>query len=180
VIYEKMLVMPSNFMIGFDESLSAMVLHATPIVVDKVVVDILAGERRRTMPYGIDRIASKLGYFEKLGGKYFGRHLRANDKCLNCGLCAKICPRDNIKIIDGKHSFGEDCVICLRCVYGCPQNAIEPGLGKFMVLPDGFNLTKIENHMDHLTVYPRISQATNHASLRGVREYLIESECFKL
>lgn len=180
VIYEKMLVMPSNFMIAFDESLSAMVLHATPAVVDRMVLNILAGERRRTIPYGIDRIASKLGYFEKFGGKYFGRHLKVTDKCVNCGWCAKLCPMDNIKIIDGNHSFGETCVICLRCVYGCPQNAIEPGLGKFMVLSDGFNLTKIENRMDHLTVYPRISQAANHSSLRGVREYLIESGCFEL
>lgn len=180
VIYEKMLVMPSNFMIGFDESLSAMVLHATPVVVDKVVVDILAGVQFRTMPYGIDRIASKLGCFEKFGGKYFGRQLKITDDCVDCGWCTKLCPRDNIKKIDGKYIFGDNCVICLRCVYGCPQNAIEAGLGKFMVLPDGFNLTKIENRMDHLTVYPRISQATNHASLRGVREYLIESDCFEL
>lgn len=180
VIYEKMIVMPSNFMIGFDESLCAMVLHATPVVVDKIVLNLIAGERNRTTPYGIDRIASKLGYFEKFGGKIFGRHLKVTDKCVDCGWCEKLCPRDNIQIDNGKHYFGEDCVICLRCIYGCPQNAIKPGLGKFMIVPDGFNLSKVENRMDHLTVYPRISQATKQASLRGVREYLIESNCFKL
>lgn len=180
MIYEKMLVMPSNFMIGFDESLCAMVLHATPVVVDKVVLNIMAGAQHRTTPYGIDRIASKLGSFQKLGGKYFGRHLKVSDSCIDCGWCVKCCPRNNIKMNNGKHSFGEDCVICMRCIYGCPQKAIEPGFGKFMVLPDGFNLAKVENRMDHLTVYPRISQATNHASLRGVREYLRESDCFKL
>ncbi|WP_373485283.1 EFR1 family ferrodoxin [Acetobacterium malicum] len=180
VIYEKMVVMPSNFLVGFDESLCAMVLHATPVIVDKVVVEIMAGKRHRTAPYGIDRIASKLGYFEVLGGSFFGRRLKVNDKCVDCGWCEKLCPRDNIKIIDGKHIFGNDCVICLRCVYGCPQGAIEPGFGKFVVLPEGYNLSKVENRMDHLTVYPRISQATSHASLRGVRDYLIESNCFKL
>lgn len=180
VIYEKMVVMPSNFMIGFDESLCAMVLHATPVIVEKVVKEIMEGERHRTAPYGIDRIASKLGYFEVFGGGFFGRHLKVNDKCVNCGWCEKLCPRDNIRIIDGKHIFGNDCVICLRCIYGCPQKAIEPGFGKFMVLPEGYNLSKVENRMDHLTVYPRISQATGHGSLRGVRDYLIESNCFKL
>lgn len=179
VIYEKMLVMPSNFMIGFDESLCAMVLHATPAVVDKMVANILAGERHRTTPFGIDRIASKLGYFQKMGGKYFGRHLKVSDNCVDCGWCVKFCPRDNIKIDNGKHTFGEDCVICMRCIYGCPQKAIEPGFGKFIVLSDGFNLTKVESRMDHLTVYPRISQVINQDSLRGVREYLVESDCFK-
>ena len=178
VIFEKMVVMPSNFLIGFDESLCAMVLHATPVVVDKMVENILAGKRHRTTPYGIDRIASKLGYFEKFGGKFFGKHLKVTDKCVNCGWCVNLCPRDNIKVMNGKHCFGEDCVICLRCIYGCPQNAIKPGFGKFMILPEGFNLSKVENRMDHLTVYPKISQATNHSSLRGVREYLIESDCF--
>lgn len=180
VIYEKMVVMPSNFLFGFDESLSAMILHATPVIVDKVVAEIMEGERHRTVPYGIDRIASKLGYFEIFGGRIFGRCLKVSDKCVNCGWCEKLCPRDNIKIIDGRHIFGNDCVICLRCVYGCPQKAIEPGFGKFMVVPEGFNLSKLESRMDHLTVYPRISQATSQSSLRGVRDYLIESNCFKL
>lgn len=180
VIYEKMVVMPSNFMIGFDESLCAMVLHATPVIVDKMVTELIEGERHRTLPYGIDRLAAKLGYFEVLGGRIFGRHLKANDKCVDCGWCEKMCPQDNIKIIDGRHIFGNDCVICMRCIYGCPQKAIEPGIGKFMVVPEGFNLSKVEDRMDHLTVYPRISHATGHASLRGVRDYLIESNCFEL
>lgn len=180
VIYEKMVVMPSNFLIGFDESLCAMVLHATPVIVDKVVVEIMEGKRRRTAPYGIDRIASKLGYFEVLGGSIFGRRLKVNDKCVDCGWCEKLCPLDNIKINNGKHIFGNACVICLRCVYGCPQRAIEPGFGKFVVLPEGFNLGKVESRMDHLTVYPRISKTTGHTWLRGVRDYLIESNCFEL
>jgi len=180
VIYEKMMVMPSNFLIGFDESLSAMVLHATPMIVDKVVQEVMEGKRHRTVPYGIDRFVSKLGYFEALGARFFGRRLKVNEKCVVCGWCEKLCPRDNIRIIEGKHVFGNNCVICMRCVYGCPQKAIEPGFGKFIVLPEGFNLSKVENRMDHLTVYPRISQATQHSSLRGVRDYLIESNCFKI
>lgn len=181
VIYEKMLVMPSNFMIGFDDSLCAMVLHATPVVVDKVVGHLTAGIKHRTSPYGIDRIASKLGRLEAYGGKYFGRQLKVDiEKCTACGWCEKRCPRNNIRIEDGRHLFGNDCVICLRCVYGCPKKAIEPGIGKFILVDEGFNLSRVEDRMDHLTVFPRITQATNHASLRGVRNYLIESECFKL
>lgn len=179
VIYEKMMVMPSNFMIGYDQSLSAMLLHAAPVIVDQVVEELLAGKRHRTTAYGIDRIASRLGYFEVYGGRIFGRRLKVNDKCIDCGWCEKQCPRDNIKIVNGRHFFGNDCVICMRCIYGCPQKAIEPGIGKFAVVPEGYNLSKVENRMDHLTVYPKISQATRHFSLRGVRLYLIESNCFE-
>lgn len=180
VVYEKMFVMPSNFLIGYDDSLCAMVLHAAPKIAEKIVANLMAGVRHRTVPYGIDRIASKLGVLEIYGGKIFGKRLKVNQNCINCGWCVTNCPRDNITRIDGKNIFGNDCVLCLRCVYGCPQNAIEPGIGKFMLVSGGYNLNKIEDRILYATVYPRITHVTKDLSLRGVKEYLIESDCYEL
>lgn len=45
-------------------------------------------------------------------------------RCSGCGVCAKSCPMQNIKIAHGKARFGERCTICYRCVNRCRQKAI--------------------------------------------------------
>ena len=51
----------------------------------------------------------------------------ANDDCISCGTCVRICPRGNIRLVDGKPSFGTDCIGCLSCVQYCPKQAINVG-----------------------------------------------------
>lgn len=46
------------------------------------------------------------------------------DNCTGCGICEKICPVNNIKIIDGKPSFVNKCEHCLGCIHACPSQAI--------------------------------------------------------
>ena len=54
--------------------------------------------------------------------------LKANpEKCVLCGQCAKLCPRQNIKVTKTKVVFGSDCVGCLGCLQYCPQEAITMG-----------------------------------------------------
>ena len=51
----------------------------------------------------------------------------ASDSCVGCGLCAKMCPLNNIKITDGKPSWGTTCTHCMACLGNCPKEAIEYG-----------------------------------------------------
>lgn len=46
------------------------------------------------------------------------------DECTNCGLCAKVCPVDNIQMKDGKPVFSHDCQRCMACIQYCPSQAI--------------------------------------------------------
>lgn len=46
------------------------------------------------------------------------------DKCVGCGICAKNCPTQNIKIEDGKAVSSDKCTMCYRCVNYCPKQAI--------------------------------------------------------
>lgn len=176
VVYEKMFVMPSNFMIKYEDILCTMLMGAAPKNAEKTVSELLAGNCHRTSPFWIDRVASKLGALEKIGAKFFGKCLKVNGNCLNCGWCAQNCPRGNITIVNNKITFGDTCVICLRCVYGCPQKAIEPGIGKFMILRDGFDLSEIENKTRYMTVFPPVEQVTEGSLLKGVKAYLIQSD----
>ena len=51
----------------------------------------------------------------------------ANDACIGCGTCERICPRNNILLENGKPKFGTNCIGCLSCVQYCPKQAINVG-----------------------------------------------------
>jgi ferredoxin len=53
--------------------------------------------------------------------------MKANDNCIMCGQCAKICPMDNIRYAGKAVVFGDKCISCCACVQYCPQEAINFG-----------------------------------------------------
>ena len=53
--------------------------------------------------------------------------MTVNDDCIACGLCERLCPRENIKTESGKAVIGTNCIGCMACVEYCPQEAINVG-----------------------------------------------------
>ncbi len=46
-----------------------------------------------------------------------------DDSCIRCGICAKICPANNITVASAVE-FGNACEVCYACLQNCPQNAL--------------------------------------------------------
>lgn len=53
--------------------------------------------------------------------------LFAQDTCDGCGICAKVCPVDNIQIKKNKPEWLHHCENCMGCLQWCPQEAIQYG-----------------------------------------------------
>ena len=71
---------------------------------------------------------------------YFGHKTRNysdklrvdEDKCIGCGKCEKLCPMNNIRIVDKKVVQNNRCTMCYRCINNCPKQAMTL-LGKKIV-----------------------------------------------
>ncbi|MBO7460404.1 MAG: EFR1 family ferrodoxin, partial [Bacteroidales bacterium] len=51
----------------------------------------------------------------------------ATDACISCGMCAKVCPLQNITIENGRPHWNGHCNTCDACYHYCPKNAIQYG-----------------------------------------------------
>ncbi len=92
----------------------------------EVAAAVLAGKRSEKRP-------PREAAFELMSkglGKTHARRVKkfaANDRCIGCGTCEKLCPRNNIQLVGGKPRFGSNCIGCLSCVQLCPKQAINIG-----------------------------------------------------
>lgn len=58
-------------------------------------------------------------------------HMNDNEfnstNCNLCGLCERICPKNNISLSNNKPEWNHDCELCFACVHVCPLKGIQYG-----------------------------------------------------
>lgn len=125
------IVMPENYIAMFNapqaDRARAIVAAAEPQI-DSAIACIREGRAFAAPRNNLyDRVMSAwvnpvfYRFFVKAGA------FRAGDACVGCGLCAKKCPMNNIRIENGKPVWGGDCTHCMACICYCPPKAIEYG-----------------------------------------------------
>jgi Pyruvate/2-oxoacid:ferredoxin oxidoreductase delta subunit len=55
------------------------------------------------------------------------RKFWTDDKCNGCGICSKLCPAENVKMVNEKPAWLHRCEQCFACLQWCPQEAIQCG-----------------------------------------------------
>jgi ferredoxin len=49
----------------------------------------------------------------------------ADENCNSCGICEKVCPVNNIVLLEGHPEWQHKCQQCLACINFCPEEAIQ-------------------------------------------------------
>ncbi|MDN7013446.1 4Fe-4S ferredoxin [Methanoculleus sp. FWC-SCC3] len=55
------------------------------------------------------------------------RIFTVSEECTSCGICARVCPAENIEMVDGRPVWNHRCELCCGCIHLCPVEAIQAG-----------------------------------------------------
>lgn len=55
------------------------------------------------------------------------KNVSYTSQCVGCGICEKVCPLNNIKMINKRPHWEKDCSTCLACFHWCPKKAVKGG-----------------------------------------------------
>jgi len=95
---------------------------------EQVAADILAGKKLTARHVFLFETAITVP-FNPVWCKYklTAKDFYVEDACIGCGKCQKLCPLNNIKMVDKKPVWGDACTHCMACIGNCPVKAIQYG-----------------------------------------------------
>ena len=127
------LKMPDNWTPMFDlsdaekarlQKVEADKIHA--VLIGKIKAKMTGNHATPKAPYFVRAMSDKMYLKARRTSNFY-----VEDTCIGCGLCAKQCPVQAIKIQNSKPVWKkEHCTLCLRCLHLCPKFSIQYGDGK--------------------------------------------------
>jgi ferredoxin/flavodoxin len=141
------LLMPYNILFRYPFALAKQMYVHTRKMAMVIANDIANNKvtKRKIYPWTwlvMITIRYVLYWGARINGPLF--HVK-KDRCLQCGLCQKLCPSSNIKFKNGYPRFFFDCSMCMACTMYCPTDAIRPGVISWMRVSGGYPFQELHN-----------------------------------
>ncbi|ACC98029.1 4Fe-4S ferredoxin iron-sulfur binding domain protein [Elusimicrobium minutum Pei191] len=76
-------------------------------------------------PFTINKLAKKVFDFSHAKTANKDKKFFVNPGCTKCGVCAAVCPADNIIINDNGPEWRHKCLQCMACINYCPEKVIQ-------------------------------------------------------
>ena len=121
-------VMPYNIIFRHSDPMAARMWHAAELRIKNAAAEIAAGRGKVEKVNIFRRFVAFVLRIEHTAMPFIGKHFKATENCVGCGICADRCPQGNIKIVDGKPKFGKTCAGCMACAFSCPRDALKISL----------------------------------------------------
>lgn len=124
-------VMPENYVAMFpvpDEEKAKEIIERAEPVIAEAINCIQNGKAFPGKKIGMgDKISS--GVVNSVFYPVFvhAKKFYTTSECVGCGVCAKVCPLQNVTMEKGKPKWGDHCTHCMACICKCPKKAIEYG-----------------------------------------------------
>ncbi len=143
IYLDELLAMPLTILTSLPDQQVKKMITCSEEKIRKFADRIVSGQKKdRHVPFA-SKMITAFGRIEGFAARFFGLELHASDACTACGVCVNECPQKNIRFNShNKPSFGFDCLMCLRCIYNCPEDAISPRFSKFIPLKEGYDITR--------------------------------------
>ncbi len=126
--YVNTIKMVDNYLPGFE--MKQQKATAGEKRIDEHIEEICRDIQSRKVNTSAPGIGDKIGMavIRNTMGKMIFKNTAAqkyivNDSCIKCGICAKVCPSNNISVTD-RVQFSDHCEVCYACLHNCPKNAI--------------------------------------------------------
>lgn len=120
------LQMPGNCLIS-SEKQNQDRLQKAPKRLDNIILSIQDRKKNFTSDGKLpkeDYVTSSYFYGEhSIKRLTLMKNFAVTKNCNGCGLCADVCPVNNIRIADGRAIHGHNCAACYACLHWCPKNA---------------------------------------------------------
>jgi ferredoxin len=111
-----------------------------PTIMNLIMIPFLSAGKKKTIElysHLAKENASDLSYDDLI--HFSDKSFTVDNKCNGCGICKRICPANDIDIIDKKPVWRNRCESCLACVNWCPQNAINGSIVSVNKTPTGYH-----------------------------------------
>lgn len=129
VLNEYQYCMPYNIIFRHSDEMAYRMWETAKKLVPADCREIMSGKPHSVKRMFMGGAFAKVLRIEHWGAHVIGRNFKVTRDCVKCGLCVKDCPANNIRITEkGKIKFGGHCLICMRCAFSCPKDAIKPGI----------------------------------------------------
>jgi ferredoxin len=143
IILDEILAMPLTIIIDFPDKIAKKLIAESEKRIKEIGISLANSDKTTEKVDFKSQLLNIIGKVEQFASRLFGLELHAGNDCNSCGICWENCPENNIKCnSNGKPKFGFSCLMCLRCVYNCPQKAITPRFSRFIPIKKGYSITQ--------------------------------------